>query len=68
MEDNIYAVFHYVPLHSAQAGERFSRFCGEDVFTTRESERLIRLPIWYGLDRVQVEYIVKSVLKFYQAK
>lgn len=65
---DIYAVFHYVPLHSALAGERFSRFCGEDAFTTRESERLIRLPIWYGLDRMQVEYIVKSVKKFYQTK
>lgn len=66
--DNIYAVFHYVPLHSAPAGSRFSRFHGDDVFTTKESERLIRLPIWYGMDKQTSEYIVQSVLKFYQAK
>ncbi|MDO8291270.1 MAG: dTDP-4-amino-4,6-dideoxygalactose transaminase [Gallionella sp.] len=66
--DNIYAVFHYVPLHSAPAGRRFSRFHGNDAFTTKESERLIRLPIWYGMDKQTVEHIVQSVLKFYQAK
>ena len=66
--DNIYAVFHYVPLHSASAGSRFSRFHGNDVFTTKESERLIRLPIWYGMDKQTSEHIVQSVLKFYQAK
>jgi dTDP-4-amino-4,6-dideoxygalactose transaminase len=66
--EDIYAVFHYIPLHSAPAGLRFSRFHGEDVFTTKESERLIRLPIWYGMDKKTGEYIVKSVLKFYQTK
>lgn len=65
-DDNIYAVFHYVPLHSAQAGGRFSRFHGNDEFTTRESERLIRLPIWYGMDEQTREHIVQSVLKFYK--
>lgn len=64
---DIYAVFHYIPLHSAPAGLRFSRFHGEDVFTTKESERLIRLPIWYGMDKQVREYVVQSVLKFYQA-
>lgn len=63
--DGIYAVFHYVPLHSAQAGERFSRFSGADIFTTRESERLIRLPIWYGMDKQTGQHILESVLKFY---
>lgn len=62
--DDIYAVFHYIPLHSAPAGLRFSRFHGEDVFTTKESERLVRLPIWYGMDEPTREHIVKSVLRF----
>ena len=63
--DEIYAVFHYIPLHSAPAGLRFSRFHGEDIFTTKESERLVRLPIWYGMDEATREHIVKSVLRFY---
>lgn len=63
--DDVYAVFHYIPLHSAPAGLRFSRFHGEDVFTTRESERLMRLPIWYGMDESTRKHIVKSVLRFY---
>jgi len=66
--DNILAVFHYIPLHSAPAGLRFSRFHGEDVFTTKESERLIRLPIWYGMNKKTGEHIVHSVFKFYKAK
>lgn len=66
--DNIYAVFHYVPLHSAPAGGRYARFIGKDEFTTEESERLIRLPIWYGMNKQTREHIVQSVLKFYQAK
>jgi len=63
--DDILAVFHYIPLHSAPAGLRFSRFHGEDVFTTKESERLVRLPIWYGMDEATREHVVKSVLRFY---
>lgn len=47
--NGISAVFHYVPLHSATAGVKFGRFHGEDIFTTKESERLLRLPMWYGL-------------------
>jgi dTDP-4-amino-4,6-dideoxygalactose transaminase len=64
--DGIHAVFHYIPLHSAPAGLRFSRFHGNDVFTTKESERLLRLPIWYGMDKKTFEYIVQSVLTFYR--
>jgi len=66
--DDIYAVFHYIPLHSAPAGLRFSRFHGEDAFTTKESERLIRLPIWYGMEEKTREYIVQSITEFYQAQ
>lgn len=68
LADDIYAVFHYIPLHSAQAGSRFSRFHGDDVFTTKESERLIRLPIWYGMDEASRAHIVRSVLRFYKIR
>lgn len=63
--DDVYAVFHYIPLHSAPAGLRFSRFHGVDVYTTQESERLVRLPIWYGMDEATRAHIVKSVKRFY---
>ena len=59
------AVFHYVPLHSAAAGEKFSRFNGIDNFTTCESERLIRLPIWYGLDQKQVEAVISAAKEYF---
>lgn len=63
--DGVYAVFHYVPLHSAQAGNRFSRFHGDDEFTTKDSERLIRLPIFYGMPKSERDHVVQSVLKFF---
>lgn len=63
--DDIYAVFHYVPLHSAQAGSRFSRFHGNDEFTTKDSERLIRLPIFYGMPESDRHHVVRSVLEFF---
>jgi len=63
--NDIFAVFHYIPLHSSPAGLRFSRIHGEDVFTTKESERLIRLPIWYGMEKKMGEHIMQSVLRFY---
>lgn len=62
---DILAVFHYVPLHSAVAGQSFSRFHGEDQYTSRESERLFRLPIWYGIESETVARITQSVLSFY---
>ena len=62
---DIMAVFHYVPLHTAKAGKQFGRFDGEDRYTTTESERLIRLPIWYGMDKQVVGYIAKSLIGFY---
>lgn len=64
-ERGVYAVFHYVPLHSATAGERFSRFHGEDRYTTSESERLIRLPLWYGLSAQDQTYIARTVVEFF---
>ena len=50
-QHGVMAVFHYVPLHSSPAGLKFGRFHGEDVFTTRESDRLVRLPMYYGLKK-----------------
>ncbi len=64
--NEIHSVFHYVPLHTAPAGLKFGRFHGEDRYTTRESERLLRLPMYYGLELGQVDYICDAVRKFYQ--
>ncbi len=64
-QNGIYAVSHYVPLHTAPAGQRFGRFHGEDRYTTRESERLVRLPMYYGLTMEQVDYICEKVREFY---
>ncbi len=66
MENGIKAVFHYVPLHSSQAGRRFGRFCGEDVYTTKESERLVRLPLYYQIGEENVDYVIGKVKKFYE--
>lgn len=65
-EKGIAAAFHYVPLHSSEAGRRYGRFSGEDRFTTKESERLLRLPMYYGLKHEDVEYIVEAVTHFYR--
>lgn len=65
-EKEIQAVFHYIPLHSAPAGQQFGRFHGEDVYTTKESERLLRLPMFYGLTEEQVRYIAENVIRFYR--
>jgi len=63
--NDILAVFHYVPLHSAPAGLKFGRFHGEDRYTTIESERLVRLPLWYGMtDEVQ-QRVMESVKAFF---
>lgn len=65
-EREIHTVFHYVPLHSAPAGQRFGRFHGEDRYTTRESERLLRLPMFYQLKEEDQEKVVKAVKEFYE--
>lgn len=64
-QNDILAVFHYVPLHTAPAGLKYARFHGEDVYTTRESDRLIRLPLYYGLEAEKVTYICEKVKEFY---
>ncbi|MBQ8118505.1 MAG: dTDP-4-amino-4,6-dideoxygalactose transaminase [Lachnospiraceae bacterium] len=64
-QNEILAVFHYIPLHTAPAGQKYGRFHGEDVYTTKESERLVRLPMYYGLTMEQVDYICSKVKEFY---
>ena len=65
-QNEILTVFHYVPLHSAPAGVKYCRFHGEDVYTTKESNRLVRLPLYYGLQEEQVAYICSKVKEFYR--
>lgn len=67
-ENEIMAVFHYVPLHSSPAGQRFGRFCGTDIYTTRESERLIRLPMYYGIEEDLIDKIIDTIYRFYGIK
>lgn len=64
-ENEILSVFHYVPLHTAPAGIKFGRFEGEDIYTTKESERLLRLPMYYGLTKEEIHFIVSKIEKFY---
>lgn len=64
-EKGVLTVFHYIPLHTAPAGQRFGRFHGEDEYTTKESERLVRLPMYYGLTLEQVDKICTYVKGFY---
>lgn len=64
-ENEILSVFHYIPLHTAPAGIKYGRFHGQDQYTTKESERLLRLPMYYGLKPEQVDYIISKVKEFY---
>ena len=63
-ERGILSVFHYVPLHSATAGKNFGRFHGEDVYTTKESKRLCRLPMYYSLSLEEAAEVVKALKEF----
>lgn len=64
-KNGIQTVFHYIPLHSSKAGKTFGVFNGEDVYTTKESERLLRLPLYYGLDQDSINYIVNKINNFW---
>lgn len=61
----ILAVFHYVPLHSSPAGSKYGRFYGEDHYTTIESKRLIRLPLYYKMQEENIEKVIQAVKAFY---
>ncbi len=65
-ENGITAVFHYIPLHSAPAGKKYGRFSGADVYTTKESDRLVRLPLYYKLTRSDLEQVIQKVHDFYR--
>lgn len=61
---NIGAVFHYIPLHSAPAGLKYGRMFGEDVYTTKESERLVRLPLYYGISLEEIGAVCEILIKW----
>ena len=63
---NVWSVFHYIPLHNSPAGKKYGRFNGEDRYTTKESERLLRLPLYYGLSLSDVDYIISQIYNFYK--
>lgn len=67
-EREIGCVFHYIPLHSSPAGQKFGRFDGEDKFTTKESDRLVRLPLWYKMSDEQVSFVIESAKSFFGGK
>lgn len=64
---NIQCVFHYIPLHSAPAGLKFGKFEGEDINTTKESNRLVRLPLYYNISRDDLEYVIKCINEYFGA-
>lgn len=64
-DSGVSCVFHYIPLHSAPAGIKYGRFSGDDIYTTSESDRLVRLPMYYGLKQEDRERVVEAVKKFY---
>lgn len=65
-DSGVLAVFHYIPLHSAPAGLRYGRFSGEDVYTTKESDRLVRLPLYYGLTAQERQQVIQAVKAFFE--
>lgn len=65
-QNEIQAVFHYIPLHSSPAGQKFGRFCGKDEITTAYSLRLVRLPLYFGLSEQEQNKVIETVLDFYK--
>ena len=65
-EKGIQAVFHYVPLHSSPAGQKFGYFHGADEYTTKESERLLRLPLFYNITDDEISSVINAIKEFYQ--
>lgn len=64
-KESVLAVFHYVPLHSSPGGKKHGRFHGEDRYTTRESDRIVRLPLYYGLTEEDAQHVIESVKRFF---
>ena len=67
-ERDICSVFHYVPLHSSPAGRQFGEFVGEDRHTTQESERVLRLPMFYSMTVEKVDYISETIRDFFKER
>jgi dTDP-4-amino-4,6-dideoxygalactose transaminase len=65
-EHDIMSVFHYIPLHSAPAGQFFGRFSGDDQYTTAESERLLRLPMYYNMGNLVVEKVASCIINYFR--
>ncbi len=65
-EIDIYAVFHYIPLHNAPAGIKYGTFFGEDEYTTKESERLVRLPLYYNMSNEDINCVIERVYQFFR--
>lgn len=65
-KQQISTTFHYVPLHTSPAGQRFARFHGEDIYTTKESSRLLRLPLFYGLTENEITRVTEGVMSFFK--
>jgi len=65
-DNDILALFHYIPLHSSSAGKSFGVFSGNDIFTTSESEKLIRLPMYYDLKKSDINKVVKTIKRFFE--
>jgi len=64
-QNGVHAVFHYVPLHDSEAGMKFGQFHGDDNFTTKESERLLRLPLYYGMSMKEMKHVVTQIKNHY---
>jgi len=64
-DNGIYVVFHYVPLHTSPAGLKYGKFSSKDIFTTKESEKLIRLPLFYGIKDDDINFIIEKIYNFY---
>jgi len=64
-QNGIMAIFHYIPLHSSPAGKKYGRFNGKDVNTTKESERILRLPMYYGLTDREIDFITCKIREFF---
>ncbi|CDM68259.1 Lipopolysaccharide biosynthesis protein RffA [Clostridium bornimense] len=66
--NGVLTVFHYIPLHSSKIGKKYGRFYGEDNYTTKESERILRLPMYYGLKEKEIIYITSKITEFFAKK
>jgi TDP-4-keto-6-deoxy-D-glucose transaminase len=64
-QNNINCAFHYIPLHSAPAGVKFGIFSGDDIYTTNESDKLVRLPMYYNISDTDVNYVISKIIDFF---